>query len=264
MKQGIKFIIPQAKKAFNILSQMIKHHKNNHKLALVLLLLAPVTLKAQVKIGMRLTPQLTWATSDNRNTFSNASRINASYGLMVDYYFADNYAIGTEFGIHAYGTNLNVKRERHSGISHNGNNITPSANVNYDYRLQYFQLPLLIKMRTNEIGYFRYYAEFGGVAGILSRARATVNTTNFRLQNVNVNNPDVDDEYKFIDKPDFYDDVNWFRLGLCMGAGIQYNFMGNSLLQVGIRYEDGLSSFTKADSWKTSINYVGLNFGVIF
>lgn len=230
----------------------------------LLLILLPIFTQAQVKIGLRAAPHLTWATSGNKNTFSNGTRMNASYGMMLDYYFAENYAIGTELSIYSFGVNVNLKRDRYNGVSVAGQNIPPNANLNYDYRLQYFQIPLLIKMRTNEIGYFRYYGEFGFAAAFRTNARADIQTTGLKLQNVNVNNPDEEDRISFTGKPEYNDDVALFRTGIIIGAGVQYNVIGNSLLQVGIRYEDGLNSFTKSAQWKTSVNYVALNLGFIF
>jgi opacity protein-like surface antigen len=231
----------------------------------LLLILLPIFTHAQVKIGLRAAPHITWASSGNKNTFSNGTRINASYGMMVDYYFAENYAIGTELGIYSYGVNLNIKKDRYNGLILGGGDTIPAiSNLNYDYRLQYFQIPLLVKMRTNEIGYFRYYGEFGFSAGFRTAAKADIQTTNLKLQNVNVNNPDAEDQIVFTGKPEYNDDVALFRTGIVIGAGVQYNIIGNSLLQLGIRYEDGLNSFTKSAQWKTSVNYVALNLGFIF
>jgi opacity protein-like surface antigen len=230
----------------------------------LVLIILPIFTHAQVKIGLRSAPHLTWASSDNKNTFSNGTRINASYGLMVDYYFVDNYAIGTELSILSLGVNVNIKKDRYNGVGVGGRNYPALANLNYDYRLQYFQIPLLIKMRTNEIGHLRYYGEFGFSAAFRTNAKADIQTTGLKLQNVNVNNPEEEDRISFTDKPEFRDDVALFRAGIIIGAGVQYNVIGNSLLQLGIRYEDGINSFTKSTQWKTSVNYVALNVGFIF
>lgn len=219
--------------------------------------------QAQVKIGVRIAPQLTWSKPDNKSTETNGTRVNLAYGLMLDYFFTDNYALGTEFSIGTFGTNLNLDKDKFTTIVHNGNSYTSTESLKYDYQLRYIQVPLLLKMRTKEIGYLRYYAEFGVGAGFLIRSKADISMDQFNLENVNVNEPD--DEDKFQINPTHYSDkVSSFRGSLIIGAGIQYNMFGNSMLVAGLRYDNGFTSFTQDDRWKTSLNYVALNVGVLF
>ena len=50
-------------------------------------------------------------------------------------------------------------------------------------------------MRTNEIGYLRYYAEFGLNNCFLGRARADVSSSSVNLTDVNINDPDDADKF---------------------------------------------------------------------
>lgn len=219
---------------------------------------------AQIKLGLRTAPQLTWSKPDNKVTSTNGTRVNFTYGLMIDYYFTDNYAIGTEFSLQTLGTNMQIDQSRFTNISSNGVNYPSSADLNYDYRLKYIQVPVILKMRTKEIGYLRYYAEFGFGVNFLTRAKADVSMgTSFEKENVNINDPDEEDQFALA--PNDYDTrANSIRTGLIMGAGIQYNMFGNSLLVAGLRYDNGFSNFVKDDKLKTTINYIALNIGVLF
>lgn len=219
---------------------------------------------AQLKIGLRVAPQLTWSKTDNKNTSTNGTRVNIAYGLMLDYFFSDNYALGTEFCINTYGTNLNLDKDKFTAIIHNGTTYAGGSEaLKYDYQLRYIQVPLLLKMRTKEIGYLRYYAEFGFGAGFLIRSKADISMAQFKLDQVNVNKPDDEDQYE-IAPTSYSDKVSRFRGSLIVGAGIQYNMFGNSMLVAGLRYDNGFSSFTQDDRWNTSLNYVALNVGVLF
>lgn len=234
-------------------------------IAVVLLLICFQIVSAQnFSIGIKFSPQITWSGTDNKNTSSNGNRINLSYGLMADYYFTENYAIGTEICLNSYGTNLNLKTDKFDEIQYVGNKVQKNIEVlNYDYRINYLQVPFLLKMRTNEIGHTRYFAEFGFGAGIRTQAKADIKSGAFELNNVNVNDPDDEDIYK-ITPTAYDDDVALFRGAIIMGAGIQYNFFGSSQLQAGIRYDNGLTSFTSDDRWTTTLNYISLNFGILF
>jgi hypothetical protein len=219
---------------------------------------------AQIKLGIRVAPQLTWSKPDNKITSTNGTRVNAAYGIMLDYYFTENYAIGTEFSLQSFGTNMSIDQSRFTNISSQGVNYPPTDDLHYDYKMNYIQVPLILKMRTKEIGYLRYYAEFGGAFNFLTRAKADISMgTTFEKDKVNINNPDDEDEFRLA--PTDYDTrANVFRAGLIVGAGIQYNMFGNSLLVAGLRYDNGFTNFTRDDKLKTTINYFALNIGVLF
>jgi opacity protein-like surface antigen len=229
-----------------------------------------VSAKAQLKIGVRVAPQMTWSTSDNKSTSTNGTRINAGYGLMIDYFFTDNYALGGELGLQSFGTNLNLDKSRYSSITYidreNNNAVTTIPNIedlSYDYQLRYLTIPIILKMRTNETGFIRYYAEFGFSSGFLVRSKADVSMNRFELTNVNINEPDAEDKFE-INTQKYSDKVSSYRGALIMGAGIQYNIFGNSMLIAGLRYDNGFSSFTSDERWSTSLSNVALNIGVLF
>ncbi|MES2780261.1 MAG: porin family protein [Bacteroidota bacterium] len=224
-----------------------------------------ISATAQIKIGIRVAPQITWSTSDNKNTETNGTRINAAYGLMLDYFFTENYALGTEIGIQSFGTNLNLSKTRYTSITYNygASSVSNLEDLKYDYQLRYVAVPIILKMRTNEIGYLRYYAEFGYSSGFLIRSKADVSMDKLQLTNVNINDPDAEDQFN-IETQKYSDKVSSYRGALIIGAGIQYNMFGNSMLVAGLRYDNGFTSFTKDERWSTALSNIALNIGVLF
>lgn len=220
--------------------------------------------QAQIKLGLKLSPQITWVTPESKGISSGGSKINASYGLMFDYYFTENYAIATEISVANYAGELIVKDSK---ITRGGIAAT-YQDVDYNYRTQYVSIPLMLHMRTNEIGYFRYYAEFGLDLAMLVRAKADINNSSIEITEVSVNNPDKKDEYMIEsnDNPPikYNDDVSILRTALVIGAGIQYKIFGNTLLIAGVRYNKALNNFTVEENWKAKMNAVSLNLGVLF
>jgi hypothetical protein len=220
--------------------------------------------QAQIKLGLKLSPQITWVAPESKGITSGGSKINASYGLMFDYYFTENYAFATEISVANYAGELIVKDSK---ITHGGS-AAAYQDVNYIYRTQYVSIPLMVRMRTNEIGYFRYYADFGLDLAMLVRARADISSTSVDLTEVNVNTPDKKDEYMIEsnDNPSikYNDDVAILRTAMVIGVGVQYKFFGNTLLVAGARYNKALNNFTVEDNWKAQMNAVSLNLGVLF
>ncbi len=217
----------------------------------------------QLKIGIRVAPQITWSKPDNKNTSTNGTRVNFAYGITIDDYFTDNYGIGTEFSIQTFGTNLSLDQSKFVSINHGKTVIPATESLKYDYRLKYIQIPLLIKMRTKEIGNFRYYAEFGIGSGFLTRAKADVSMGSFAIDDVNINEPD--DADKFTIEPTHYEDgAVSYRGSMLIGAGMQYNIFGDSYLIAGLRFDNAFTSFTEDDRWKTNLNCIALNVGILF
>ncbi len=219
---------------------------------------------AQMKFGLKVSPHYTWTATDNKNTKSNGGRVNASYGLMGDYYFSDNYALASEIAITTFGVNLSLPASQYTGVWYT-NKLYPANNKDlmYNYKMEYIQVPLILRMRTKEIGYLRYYAEFGVGAGFLFRAKADIDFDGESLHNVTVNDPDAADKFDILNVR-YSDRIRTLRTYMIFGAGIQYNFFGNSLLVAGLRYDNGLNRFTKDERWDTSLNFIALHAGVLF
>lgn len=220
---------------------------------------------AQLKLGLKLSPQLTYVNTESKGISTNGVKLNASYGMMVDYYFTENYAFATEFNIAHYGGKLTVNDVM---IERSGVATQQNSTVTYDYSLRYVNIPLLIKMRTKEIGYWRYFAEFGLDNSFLIRNMADLKTPAYTLTEVNLNQPDKADEYtiKSTNPPatTYTDDINFYRAGLLVGIGAQYNVYGNTLLIGGVRYNSAFSNFTKESNWKARMHGIALTVGVLF
>lgn len=219
---------------------------------------------AQVKMGLKIAPQLTWVTTESKGITAGNLKLNAAYGLMVDYYFNENYAFATELSVSAFTGEVKVKDVQ---VSRNGGPVT-ITDVDYTHRCTYVSVPLMLRMRTKEIGYFRYFAEFGLDNAILVRNKTDISSPAFSLTDVNVNNPDKQDEYSIQTNESspskLDDDLTFFRSGLIIGAGMQYNVFGNTLLVGGIRYNNALNTFTSESNWKARMNGVSLTIGVLF
>lgn len=229
-----------------------------------ILCLLLISANAQIRLGLRFAPQLTWASVDNKNVTSSASQVNAAYGLMLNYQFTDNYAFGTELCFNSFTTNLVLPKSRFAYIQDNlGHQYTNKDDLKYEYKLNYLQVPVLLKMQMNEMGAFRGYAEFGFNFGFLIRAKADVTMDTLSLSNVNINSPDDDDRFSIFNTK-YSDHVNTIRTSLVIGAGVLYKISGTTQLVIGVRYDNGFSSFTSDDRWSTSLNYLALNCGILF
>lgn len=220
---------------------------------------------AQIKMGLKVAPQLNWSVVDNKTTSTFGTRLNVSYGLMMDYYFTDNYAIGAEVLVQTLGANLTLPANQYTSLTFKSTNqtYTSVSELKYDYQLTYIHIPILLKMRTKSMGSTRIYGEFGTSASFLTKAKANLEHAQFSVSNINVNDPDKSDEYVLAPN-NYQDDVANLMLSLIFGAGIQYNAFGNSLLIAGVRYDSRYSNLYDESSWRTKVNGLALNMGLLF
>jgi Outer membrane protein beta-barrel domain len=118
--------------------------------------------------------------------------------------------------------------------------------------LQFVDIPFSLKLKTNNIGYMRYYGQFGFLAGFMVKANQDVD--------FDENNFGYTDKTKRNNQSDF----GFFNFGLNVGLGIEYNIAGNTDITVGLGYHNAFVDIWKEDDAKLTSNYLTLNFGVFF
>jgi hypothetical protein len=102
--------------------------------------------------------------------------------------------------------------------------------------LQYIELPITLKLKTNEIGYLTYYLQAGLAPAINIRSRADIKfntqTTTLATNSTVISNVESDDE-------DIQDEINNINLSMIIGGGIEYTLSGSTVLLVGVQFNNG-------------------------
>jgi hypothetical protein len=128
------------------------------------------------RFGVFVAPTMSWMrpTTDKTDdgTYgptNDGSKIGFTYGLMAEYHFAENYAFVTGLQVNMAGGNINSKFL--------GSPTTPSTviNSNFNYRLQYLEIPVALKLRTDLISGFRFFGQLGLTTGFNIAKKATYN-----------------------------------------------------------------------------------------
>ncbi|WP_256014384.1 porin family protein [Desertivirga xinjiangensis] len=214
----------------------------------LLILLFPIAAKAQqdfknFQLGFTLTPNLGWARiNDSSPSYSSeGTNVGFSYGLIGDFGFSKNYFFSTAFTLTSINTKVsNTDVEESGGAVRN--DIT--------YKVQYIEIPLTIKLKTNEVAEKCFYGQFGLGTGI---------KVSGKLDSELKSSTGVLSEES---KKDIASD-NVFRLSLVAGAGMQWNFAQNTKFLTGVTFNNGFTNMlSKGPSIRNS--YVALNLGVLF
>lgn len=221
---------------------------------LIMILLATPILAGDFgfRFGLKVSPNLSWFRTETRGYENDGVGLGFSYGLIIDYEFAENYAITT--GLNILQTGGKMKYPWH--VYQNGS--PERVTMHRDHRYRHLEVPLALKLRTVEVGYMTYYGKFGVGLGFMTSAFA-------------------DEDYRLPDGSDVYDptvdlkeETKFLRAGLLLGAGAEYNFGGLTSLLFGITFHNGFSNILEqrndAVPHTPSAHslYVELTLGVMF
>jgi len=209
----------------------------------------------QFRFGLTASPVFNWYSIDGDLYSSDGLRFGFQYGILFD------QTIGN-IERYAFATGLIINMGS-GGIAYYDDTTTISTT--FTNRVQYIEIPLTIKLRTNEVNYVTYYGLFGLTPGITIKARGDIqfdpdlfgtSETDIDLRN------DNDFNYK-------YQPVN---VSLTIGAGMEYAMTENTALTGGLFFQNGFtnvindddSGVTGSDDNNTRLKQFGVRLGVLF
>jgi len=138
-------------------------------LTLAALAVAPAAF-AQVEIGLKVSPSISYlrTNSPSGTSFqSESSKLSFGGGIFMDYFFGQNYAFNT-------GLFLTGKGGTISYLDRNPNPVSSAGSVRKEQKIamQYLELPLTIKLFTNEVAPdTRVYFQVGGSLAVPVQTR---------------------------------------------------------------------------------------------
>lgn len=201
----------------------------------------------KIRFGLHASPNFGWM-NPNISQFEKSGlqpRLGFGYGLVLDYKFSEssNYLFSTGFNITSNGGGLIEPYDSLvvNEISQNvTNEVYYTGKLDRTYRLNYVNVPLLLKMRTNEIGYMTYFAAIGMDLGF--RTRAFANDDFDWQDNGSALKPDDRDDENITKQ------MNFFRTALNISAGGEYNLSGNTNLYFGLGWHNSfMNAFRNKD-----------------
>jgi hypothetical protein len=194
------------------------------------------------KIGVTVEPQITWLSPEAKDVKKDGNFFGINGGLIIDKYFQKNYAIHTGLSLGIQGGGL--KFDNPSTISAYDSTATLQAGTTVDYNLHYLSVPLGLKLRTNQIGYFSYFVLIGFTNQINIKAKATTNDNSL-----------TDD---IITK-----EIYLYNLAYHIGLGADYALSKDTALTFGLVYNNGFLDLTKKNP-KVKSRVLALRLGILF
>lgn len=206
---------------------------------------------AQVEIGLMISPTIAgnrFVAEDKYNFEKENSNLRLGVGVIADYFFAQNYAFSTGLVYRSKGSEISYNYTRQDNL---GNTITTSGKD--DNAIQYIELPVSLKLFTNEIAPSTIlYFQVGG--SLNTKVAAKVN------------------DKKVIDGEKTSKRFNIFEADVLIGGGTEFQFGESTKLFTGITYHRGLSDIDNKyyserlgdKNIALKNNGVSLDFGVKF
>lgn len=205
---------------------------------------------SQIRLGVTIDPQVSWLSSDRKKVEGDGSIAGVSFGLNVDRYFADRYAVYT--GVFIESTGGYLKYITGGEIkSKDTPKYTITPNESMKYRLQYLSIPIGIKLKTNPIGYNTFYANLGFKTAVLLKSKGISGSGH---------NPSI----AAMDNEVLEGAMNPFNLGYQIGVGTEYSLGANMALIFGVTYNNGLTNTVDDSSLHINLNNISFKLGVMF
>jgi hypothetical protein len=202
--------------------------------------------QGKIRFNVHFDPQFAWLSSSDRDMIDpDGSIFHMQAGIQMDYFFAENYAFVLGFGINNLGGNLRYSDSISYGTEERPVVIEPGQSIKMN--LQYLDIPLGLKLKTEELGYATFFLQVGFNP----------------MLNINAHMTSKDEVY---DQEDIKESINLFNLGYHVGAGIEYRLGGNTAAIGGIRWTSGLTNVTDStqDGTNISLNSISIHLGILF
>jgi len=202
------------------------------------------------RFGVQASPTFSWLSTDNKHIQGNGSNLGFKFGVMGEYDFGENYSFfgGLNFAFHHGGT---LKYDNPGNYWPSVIDTVLAAGTNLKYNIQMVEIPFGMKMRTNEFGYLRFFAELPTLSiGILTKA-----TGDIVSQQDKIEDEDISKELK--------------ALALSWGAslGVEYEISSTTRLIGGLSYQKyflDLTEDSQTDDYKTTMSGLVIKIGVLF
>lgn len=207
-----------------------------------------------MRFGFQASPTFGWMSTNDPKINSSGTNIGLKLGLVGEFPFRENYAFVSGIGFH-FNAGGSLRHELGGNFWTKSDLSDPNLNssdlsatfkplpdgVELKYDLQYVEIPFGLKMRTQEMGYLRWYAEIPVFTlGIATKARGSI----LRTASQDVEGENI--------KPD----VGIVNISWGLGGGIEYSLSSTTSLVVGLAYQRGFIDATSNKGYiaKTLLN----------
>jgi hypothetical protein len=227
----------------------------------------PAKSESKVRLGLKAQPCYAWLKVKDPAApilDGDGSKLGFSFGLMADFALTKNYFFSTGIDVSYRGGNLKSQADSTLQNGNSGDYLRTITSSNAS--LQYIEIPLTLKMKTNQIGNFIYFGQFGLAPGFNISSKADVHVARQALNNQGqqIALPNGYSSTSDVEGQDIKDDINNFNLSMVLALGLEYSLGGTTSVVGAITFNNGFTDVLDAGDKKAVSNTLGLTIGILF
>jgi len=210
-------------------SQKRKFTSKEFILLLLFFFFITLNIKAQqrISIGLHFDPLISWFGSDINEVKNDGARPGINFGLTFNRSFTPNYSFSTGVNLISAAGRLTCSDTTRLEPYDSGDElITVPPDDAVLYKIQYVEVPLGLKLKTNEIGYLTFFSDVGVDPKIMVGGKMDI--------------PALD-----IEGEKAMEELKLFTLSYHIVAGIEYGLGGNTAAILGLGFENNFLDVTK-------------------
>ena len=206
-----------------------------------------------VILGLRGGFNLGWMKSGEDNYENKGMTPGISWGFISEFYFMENYAVQTGFNIQYLKGRLEYPYRRMIDAD--------SSAIGYldrKYKLNYLQIPVVIKMKTNLSEKINFFGKVGmGTAFRLDAKAEDVFT--------------YGDGEKIKENKNIKEDISLMRISLILGFGAEYIIKGSTAVIMEFTFDNGFVDVLTGknpampdQNEQANLSFMELGIGIVF
>lgn len=197
------------------------------------------------RLSFAVDPSINWMRTGNSSMSNGKSALGYDFGLNSDYYFSEDERYSISSGVQITNTGGEISYRAVSPFRFS--DVTLPAQTKIKYQLRYIEIPVNIKLKTDDFSGTKYWGMLGFSGMVNISAKGTSNDGTLNKANIN-------------------DEVNLLNLAMNVGVGFDYNLGGSNSITAGLIFQNGLLDVTTDNAFtdKTIINSLKLKIGLVF
>lgn len=178
----------------------------------------------KIGFGIFADPVISWFSTDISGVKNDGTRAGFNFGLTFNKYFSPNYAFSTGINILTAGGRLVGKDTTVMKFTNSSSTVLPGKPV--VYKIQYLDIPIGLKLQTNQIGYLTFYSDLGLDPMVVIGGKADIPSLNIAGENA-------------------VSELNRFNLGYHITTGFEYSLGGTTAIVFGLGFENNFLDVTR-------------------
>jgi hypothetical protein len=199
------------------------------------------------RYGIYVSPLISWFRTDIDEVKNEGARAGFDFFITAERNLTRNWSFTSGLGF--ISSSGRLKSSNPAFFRFPDFTTTVAAGEPVIYKIHYVTVPVGIKIKTDEIGYLTYFAEFGLDPKVVVSGKADIPSAHIKGKKAMT-------------------EIRRFNLGYHLNAGVDYSIDGSTSLIFGLGFENNFFDITKdidgQERDRTSQKFLKFIFGVNF